>query len=130
MNDEHLSLEIDFRYFRPPKMLNSFANWECWNAWKTDSDVELRATIIFHRVRIDTVRLQTACNQYKLVVDRNDVEILLSLSMQLDNFLLKLQWLTKGKLYIRYVILSVNLSVIVAEFIWGWKSEIKSQQAV
>lgn len=68
-------------------MLDSFAHREGTDAWETDPNVKLRASIILHWMRIYAVGFETTCDKNELVVDRNKVQARLTFSVQLDDFL-------------------------------------------
>lgn len=62
MNDEHFPLEVDFRDFWPPEVLNSFADRKRADAWEVDADVELRAAVILNRMWVNPVGLESSWN--------------------------------------------------------------------
>lgn len=125
MYDEHFSLEIDFRYLRPPEVLYALAHRERADTWEVDADIELRAAIILHRVWIDAVGLEASCDDNELVVDRDDVLTGFTLSMRLNHFFFQLEWLTKREFQRRNVILGVHFPFIVAELVCKRKQKEK-----
>lgn len=117
VDDEHFALEVDFRDFGPPEVLDTLADREGADAWVVDANVELRPAVILCRVRVDAVGFETAGNQNELVVHGDDILARLPLSVKLDDFLFKLEWLTEGEFQWRHVVLCMDFSIKVAKFI-------------
>ena len=81
MNDEHFPLKIDFWYFGPSKVLNSFADGKRADAWETDAHVKLSISNILNRMRVNPVSFKASSDNDKLIVHGDDILARLTLSV-------------------------------------------------
>lgn len=89
MNDEHFPLEIDFRYFWPSKVLNSFSHGERADAREANAYVKLSVPDVLNRVWIYPISFKAPSDYDKLVVHGDNILGRLTFSVQLDDFLFK-----------------------------------------
>lgn len=98
-------------------MLQPFSRLERTDAREIDAQVNLRATMIFHGMRINAICFQNARECDKFIVDNTGFHARLSFLVQTNGFPFELIRLTQRQSQLLRVIFCVDFAIVVTELV-------------